>query len=94
MDDLLDFGQLGVDQLYVDEAHMFKNLMYVTKMQNVRRLGNAKGSQKAYDMFIKTHQLYEKNGGGRGVVFTLPAHQLAITWLRCTTCCAIWLRKH
>jgi len=69
MDDLLDFGQLGVDQLYVDEAHMFKNLMYVTKMQNVRGLGNAKGSQKAYDMFIKTHQLYEKNGGGRGVVF-------------------------
>ena len=68
MDDLLDFGQLGVDQLYVDEAHMFKNLMYVTKMQNVRGLGNAKGSQKAYDMFIKTHQLYEKNGGGRGVV--------------------------
>lgn len=43
MDDLLDFGQLGVDQLYVDEAHMFKNLMYVTKMQNVRELGNAKG---------------------------------------------------
>ena len=69
MDDLLDFGQLGVDQLFVDEAHLFKNLMFVTKMQNVRGLGQPKGSQRAYDMFIKTHQTYEKNGNGRGVVF-------------------------
>lgn len=69
MDDLLDFGQLGVDQLFVDEAHLFKNLMFVTKMQNVRGLGQAKGSQRAYDMFIKTHQTYEKNGNERGVVF-------------------------
>lgn len=69
MDDLLDFGQIGVDQLFVDEAHLFKNLMYVTKMQNVRGLGQAKGSQRAYDMFIKTHQLYDSNKNGRGVVF-------------------------
>jgi len=69
MDDLLDFGQLGNDQLFVDEAHLFKNLMFVTKMQNVRGLGQPKGSQRAYDMFIKTHQIYEKNGNGRGVVF-------------------------
>lgn len=69
MDDLLDFGQLGSDQLFVDEAHLFKNLMFVTKMQNVRGLGQPKGSQRAYDMFIKTHQIYEKNGNGRGVVF-------------------------
>ena len=69
MDDLLDFGQLGVDQLFVDEAHLVKNLMYVTKMQNVRGLGQAKGSQRAYDMFIKTHQIYQQNGNGRGVVF-------------------------
>lgn len=69
MDDLLDFGQIGVDQLFVDEAHLFKNLMYVTKMQNVRGLGQAKGSQRAYDMFIKTHQLYDNSENGRGVVF-------------------------
>lgn len=69
MDDLLDFGQIGVDQLFVDEAHLFKNLMFVTKMQNVRGLGQPKGSQRAYDMFIKTHQTYQRNGGERGVVF-------------------------
>ena len=69
MDDLLDFGQIGVDNVFVDEAHLFKNLMFVTKMQNVRGLGQPKGSQRAYDMFIKTHQIYEQNGNGRGVVF-------------------------
>lgn len=69
MDDLLDFGQIGVDHVFVDEAHLFKNLMFVTKMQNVRGLGQPKGSQRAYDMFIKTHQIYEQNGNGRGVVF-------------------------
>ena len=50
-------------------SNCFKNLMYVTKMQNVRGLGQAKGSQRAYDMFIKTHQIYQQNGNGRGVVF-------------------------
>lgn len=69
MDDLLDFGQIGVDHVFVDEAHLFKNLMFVTKMQNVRGLGQPKGSQRAYDMFIKTHQIYQQNGNGRGVVF-------------------------
>lgn len=69
MDNLLDFGQLGNDQLFVDEAHLFKNLMFVTKMQNVRGLGQPKGSQRAYDMFIKTHQIYDTTGNGRGVVF-------------------------
>jgi N12 class adenine-specific DNA methylase len=69
MDDLLDFGQIGIDNVFVDEAHLFKNLMFVTKMQNVRGLGQPKGSQRAYDMFIKTHQIYEQNGNGRGVVF-------------------------
>lgn len=69
MDDLLDFGQIGVDHVFVDEAHLFKNLMFVTKMQNVRGLGQPKGSQRAYDMFIKTHQIYDQSGNGRGVVF-------------------------
>lgn len=69
MDDLLDLGQIGVDNVFVDEAHLFKNLMFVTKMQNVRGLGQPKGSQRAYDMFIKTHQIYEKNGNVRGIVF-------------------------
>lgn len=69
MDALLDFEQLGVDQLAVDEAHMFKNLMFSTKLQNVQGLGDSAGSQRAYDLFVKANQLYAKNGRGQGVVF-------------------------
>lgn len=69
MDDLLDFEQSGVDQLFVDEAHMFKNLMYGTKMQGVAGLNDPSGSQRAYDMYVKTNQVMEKNGRGQGVVF-------------------------
>lgn len=69
MDDLLDFEQIGVDQLFVDEAHMFKNLMYSTKMQGVAGLNDPTGSQRAYDMYVKTNQVMEKNGRGQGVVF-------------------------
>ena len=69
MDSLLDFGELGVDQLFVDEAHMFKNLMFTTKMQNIAGLGDSTGSQRAYDMYVKTNQIYSQNGRGQGVVF-------------------------
>lgn len=69
MDSLLDFGELGVDQLFVDEAHMFKNLMFSTKMQNIAGLGDAKGSQRAYDMYVKANQIFAQNGRGQGLVF-------------------------
>lgn len=69
VDNLLDFKQVGVDQLFVDEAHLFKNLMFSTKMQNVQGLGDSKGSQRAYDMYVKVNQLYAQNGRGQGVVF-------------------------
>jgi N12 class adenine-specific DNA methylase len=69
MDDLLDFAELGVDQLFVDEAHLFKNLMYQTKLQNVAGLGDPEGAKRAYDMYVKTQQLMEANGRGQGVVF-------------------------
>jgi N12 class adenine-specific DNA methylase len=69
MDDLLDFEELGVDQLFVDEAHLFKNLMYQTKLQNVAGLGDPAGAKRAYDMYVKTQQIMEQNGRGQGVVF-------------------------
>jgi N12 class adenine-specific DNA methylase len=69
MDDLLDFEQLGVDQLAVDEAHLFKNLMYTTKLQGVAGLGDPAGAKRAYDMYVKTQEVMEKNGRGQGVVF-------------------------
>ncbi len=68
MDDLLDFEQIGVDQLFVDEFHMFKNLMFSTKMQQVQGLGDSAGSQRAYDMLVKINQIFAKNGRDQGVV--------------------------
>jgi N12 class adenine-specific DNA methylase len=69
MDDLLDFQQIGVDQLFVDEAHMFKNLFYTTKMTGVAGMQDPAGSQRAYDMYLKTQQIMAQNGRGQGVVF-------------------------
>lgn len=68
MDDLLDFEQIGVDQLFVDEFHMFKNLMFSTKMQNVQGLGDSAGSQRAYDMLVKINQIFAKNGRDQGFI--------------------------
>ncbi|KQT54617.1 hypothetical protein ASG43_03255 [Aureimonas sp. Leaf454] len=66
-DDNLTFGELGVDALFVDEAHEFKNLAFITKQRGVMGLGNPTGSQKAMDMFMKTQFLLRRNGG-RNVV--------------------------
>lgn len=66
-DDLLTFEQLGVDRLFIDEAHYFKNLFYVSKMTRIAGLP-ATASQRAFDMFLKTRHIQRINGGG-GVVF-------------------------
>lgn len=57
----IDFGDLGVDLLSVDEAHTYKNLLITTSMGDISGLGNLKGSQQAYDMYCKTRYLNEKN---------------------------------
>ena len=62
------FEDLGVDSLFVDEAHNFKNLEYSTRMNNVSGLGKADGSQRAFDLYTKVRYLQQLNGG-RGVVF-------------------------
>ena len=64
----VEFEMLGIDSLFVDEAHNFKNLEYVSKMTNVAGLGSAKGSQRAFDLFTKIRYLQGLNGG-RGIVF-------------------------
>lgn len=66
-DDTLTFEQLGIDRLFVDEAHEFKNLFVATKLQNVAGISNSV-SQKALDLFLKCRYLDEKTGG-KGVVF-------------------------
>lgn len=67
-EDNVDFEQLGIDSLFVDEAHNFKNLQYVTRMNNVAGLGNTNGSQRAFDLYTKIRYLQGLNGG-RGIVF-------------------------
>lgn len=66
-DDVVTFEQLGVDRLYVDEAHGFKNLFLYTKMRNVAGLSTSE-AQKSSDMFMKCRYMDELTGG-RGIVF-------------------------
>ncbi|WP_420872680.1 SNF2-related protein [Paenibacillus ehimensis] len=66
-DNLLTFEQLGVDMLFVDEAHAYKNCFTYTKMRNVAGIGKS-SSQRATDMLLKCQYLQEMNNG-RGVVF-------------------------
>lgn len=66
-DDVLTFEQLGVDRLYVDEAHNYKNLFLYTKMRNVAGLSTT-DAQKSSDMFMKCRYMDELTGG-KGIVF-------------------------
>ena len=66
-DDVVTFEQLGVDRLFVDEAHAFKNLFLYTKMRNVAGLSTT-SAKKSSDMLLKCRYLDEITGG-RGVVF-------------------------
>lgn len=67
-DDVLKFEDLGVDYLFVDEAHAYKNLFLFTKMNNVAGISNA-ASQRASDLKLKCEYLQELHGSDRGVVF-------------------------
>ncbi|MCI0538398.1 MAG: DEAD/DEAH box helicase family protein [Verrucomicrobiales bacterium] len=66
-DNTLTFEELGVDRLFVDEAHYFKNLFYVSKMTRIAGLPQT-ASERAFDMFLKVQYLQRTNGGS-GVIF-------------------------
>jgi len=66
-DDTVTFEQLGVDRLFIDESHYFKNLFLATKMWNVGGIAQTE-AQKSSDLFMKTQYLDELTGG-RGVIF-------------------------
>ena len=66
-DNTLTFEELGVDRIFVDEAHYFKNLFYVTKMTRIAGLPQT-ASERAFDMYLKVRHVQSLNGGG-GVVF-------------------------
>ncbi|MCQ4021731.1 MULTISPECIES: AAA family ATPase [unclassified Ruminococcus] len=66
-DNTVYFDELGIDKLFVDEAHEFKNLFSATKLQNISGI-SSRASQRATDLFAKCRYLDEKTGG-KGVVF-------------------------
>ena len=66
-DNVISFEELGVDQLFVDEADLYKNLFYTTKMNRIAGLPNT-DSNRAFDMYMKTRYIRQINGGS-GVVF-------------------------
>lgn len=81
-DDLLDFAEIGFDALFVDEAHLFKNLYRFTTMQMAGLPTN--DSMRAFDMSIKVGFVQDNRGDGRGVVFatgTPVANSLAEVWV-------------
>ena len=67
-DDVLKFEDLGIDYLFVDEAHAYKNLFLFTKMNNVAGISTA-ASQRASDLKLKCEYLQELHGSDRGIVF-------------------------
>ena len=66
-DTVIDFEQLGVDRLFIDESHFYKNLYLYTKMRNVGGIAQTE-AQKSSDLFMKCRYLDEITGN-RGVIF-------------------------
>ena len=68
-DDVVDFKQMGIDHVLVDESHQFKNLMFNTRHDRVAGLGNAEGSQKALNMLYALRTIQERSGRDLGATF-------------------------
>lgn len=67
-DDVVNFEELGVDKLIVDEAHLFKNLFLSTKMRNISGISTNDNIQKTFDLLLKCQYLDEITGG-KGIIF-------------------------
>ena len=68
-DDVVDFGQMDIDHIFVDESHQFKNLMFNTRHSRVAGLGNQEGSQKALNMLYAVRTIQERTGKDLGATF-------------------------
>ena len=66
-DDILSFDRLGIDGLIIDESHFFKKLSYTSSLGTVKGMPEQKGSQKAFDLYVKTQSLLAK--GNNNIVF-------------------------
>ena len=68
-DDVVDFRMMGIDHLFVDESHQFKNLMFNTRHDRVAGLGNSEGSQKALNMLFAIRTIQERTSRDLGATF-------------------------
>jgi len=68
-DDVVDFKMMGIDHVFVDESHRFKNLMFNTRHERVAGLGNMAGSQKAMNMLFAIRTIQERTGKDLGATF-------------------------
>ena len=68
-DDVVDFKQMGIDHLLIDESHAFKNLTFNTRHDRVAGLGNSEGSQKALNMLFAIRTIQERTGKDLGATF-------------------------
>ncbi len=68
-DDVVDFKQMGIDHIFVDESHKFKNLMFSTRHSRVSGLGTQDGSQKAMNMLFALRTIQDKTGRDLGATF-------------------------
>ena len=68
-DDVADFRQMGIDHIFVDESHQFKNLTFNTRHDRVAGLGNSEGSQKALNLLFAIRTIQERTGRDLGATF-------------------------
>ena len=68
-DDVVDFKMMGIDHLFVDESHQFKNLMFNTRHSRVAGLGNVDGSQKAINLLFAIRTIQERTNTDMGATF-------------------------
>ena len=68
-DDVVDFKQMGIDHIFIDESHQFKNLTFNTRHDRVAGLGNSEGSQKALNMLFAIRTIQERTGRDLGATF-------------------------
>ena len=68
-DDVADFRQMGIDHLFIDESHQFKNLTFNTRHDRVAGLGNSEGSQKALNLLFAIRTIQERTGKDLGATF-------------------------
>ena len=68
-DDVVDFKMMGIDHIFVDESHMFKNLGFSTRYDRVAGLGNTEGSKRAFDLLMSIRTIQERTGKDLGATF-------------------------